>query len=1116
LTIEPSTVVIPGIEKNCYTIHLKDNTISFSPSCTLPDSVTVYYRHLPIDLTHFKKSARYDYDTNFVFKIYEDNQQLWYKKSPLTYTGSYSRNMQVGNSQDLSMNSNFNLQVNGYLIDSIYIEGAITDNQLPFQPEGNTQQVQEFDRIYIILQKNKHRLTFGDFNLDKNDNYFLKFNKRAQGVFYQAQDKKLGRSIHDYGISGSISKGQYARNQFEGIEGNQGPYKLIGNNGETFFIILAGTEKVYIDGVLLTRGEDKDYIINYNTSEIIFMPKTLITKDKRILVEFEYQDRNYLNSLIYAYDNIQFSKKLKVQLSLYSNQDAKNQPYLQDISEDQRRFLAGIGDSIHQAYYKNIQEEKFAANKILYIVKDTVIAATGERFEGIYEYSTDSTQTLYNLGFSYVGEQKGHYVISGENTNGRMYHWVAPIDGVPQGQYEPVSLLITPKMHQVYNAALHYSIDSLKSLSIETSASIYDPNLFSSIGNATHLGLAGKIIYSEKRIWGKTDSLQKHLKIVDNLVEYEYLQHNYRAISPFRQIEFSRDWNIFDEELGQYHQHLAHIQSKLNIHQKGHIQYDASYLNQEKFSTAWRQILEAQLNPKNFLLRVKGDMLSSHSLQYQTRFYRPFIAIEKAWGQDGNIKLGSNWALEHNEVSLLSTETLSPYSFSFDTWTTYLTGLPVEGLHWNLKYIQRRERFLDSLVWALNNIGHNIEAGFTFNKIENHQLDVQIGYRYLNLLDTTKIAPQNAGGSLLGRINYTNNIKKGFITTNLQYEFGNGQEQKREYVYVEVPVGQGMYYWIDYNGDGIQQANEFEVGIYPDQKRFIRILTPTNEYIGMSYYNLQATLNINMSKIIEKNPKGISKILSKINNQFSIQTNSKISQSEQLSFINNYIPFTHNNDSLIITENTSLVNTFFYNRTNSKWGIDYTLLYTEGNTLMTYGLEQQSWMRNNLNLRIALNSSFTTHLKYNTGRRQYQSGINDGRSYDYIHESWAPSISYIYAQSWRITGQYAYETKKNKADLGGQEAYLNNLSADIRFSFKKLGSLQSGITYSLIRFNGNENSAVGLIMLDALKNGSNMLWNLQWNTLIMKGIEMSIIYEGRKPAGMPLIHTGNMTIRAIL
>jgi hypothetical protein len=53
-------------------------------------------------------------------------------------------------------------------------------------------------------------------------------------------------------------------------------------------------------------------------------------------------------------------------------------------------------------------------------------------------------------------------------------------------------------------------------------------------------------------------------------------------------------------------------------------------------------------------------------------------------------------------------------------------------------------------------------------------------------------------------------------------------------------------------------------------------------------------------------------------------------------------------------------------------------------------------------------------------------------------------------------------------------------------------------------------------MLDALQKGDNFLWGMSWERKVTKGIEISLEYEGRKAGTANVIHTGRMSLRAIL
>jgi len=82
----------------------------------------------------------------------------------------------------------------------------------------------------------------------------------------------------------AISRAKFNRFTLNVQEGNQGPYKVPGANGERFIIVESGSERVYEDGILLKRGKDHDYTISYDRAEISFTEKKLITTTSRTIV----------------------------------------------------------------------------------------------------------------------------------------------------------------------------------------------------------------------------------------------------------------------------------------------------------------------------------------------------------------------------------------------------------------------------------------------------------------------------------------------------------------------------------------------------------------------------------------------------------------------------------------------------------------------------------------------------------------------------------------------------------------------------------------------------------------------------------------------------------------
>ena len=261
LSVLPGTVRImcgnAVLSEADYEINYNSAAITFFKSCG--DSLKLTYRVLPYNLAepvfHRDTSAIYSQQKGdrekYLISPSSGNSDL-FGQSGLNKQGSISRGVSFGNRQNLSVNSSLNLRLSGYIAPNLQILASVTDDNLPIQPEGNTNKLQEFDQIFIQIFNDKFKITAGDFWISKPDGYFLTYKKRGQGLSGEYIWKQTKNSTIKTQVSGALSKGKFNRQIIQGVEGNQGPYRLRGNENEPFIVILSGTERIYIDGKLLT------------------------------------------------------------------------------------------------------------------------------------------------------------------------------------------------------------------------------------------------------------------------------------------------------------------------------------------------------------------------------------------------------------------------------------------------------------------------------------------------------------------------------------------------------------------------------------------------------------------------------------------------------------------------------------------------------------------------------------------------------------------------------------------------------------------------------------------------------------------------------------------------
>jgi hypothetical protein len=1067
------------IEKTEYNIEFNSATLIIS-AAEYPQ-ITIEYFRLPEFLT----KTYTPYDERLILPNGTNSGKMYSlttnKKTAdvklfegLQTKGFISRGITSGTNQNAVTNAALDLEISGKLSDKVTLRANIWDTNIPIQENGYSQNLTDFDRIFIEMYSENWRVKAGDLSLKNQDSYFGFFTKQASGL-------EVGVKINEQlqvSAAGAIVRGKFNTYTIVGNEGNQGPYKVVGKNNEPNIIIIAGSEQVYINGIRIEKGEQKQYTIDYNLGEISFNTTFPITNDMRIWVDFQYSDKNYTRFVTYETATYK-TEKINISGFFYSESDAKNQPLQQALTTQQIEVLANAGNDTDLMFAENAFEAAFDENKILY---KKIVNGAVENFE----YSLNPSDTLYAVSFTNVGANAGNYILDTENSSaiGNVYRYA----GLNQGSYSPTNRLIPPTKSQIFIIKSDYNATNKTKLSSEIAVSTSDANLFSTIDNNQNTGIAAKLGWQQVLI-------DKKWQLSSN-IHYEFVQKNYKTEQGWEPVEFNRDWNLLTNNATK-----NYFQSTLNFSnkKKDYLLYRYNHLNYQNTYAGNKHEFQSKIKLKKTTFFTDASFLTNTSALEDNFFLRAKATIEHTFNGSW---VGGFTNLETNDRKNNISKNYISTSHRFKELETYIGVGDTAKVFAKFGFNYRNNDSIKSNEFK--EINNRSSFYIESNLIKNKATDLRV---YGNYRRTRNNFSENEK-SLNSRLIYNQKLFNNFINLSTLYETSSGNIARQEYVYLKTAPGMGYYTWIDYNTDGVQDFDEFEIAEFQDQANYLRVPKPNVRFIATQSAKFRQGVKINFKQW--ENKKGLKNFISHFQNEsFLSITNAQ----SRIGNSFNFNPFDFNEDKLIGL-NLNIRNSLYFNRNLQKYSSTFTFGKQQNKQQYFIGAQSNNTKTNKIDFAHKFADFWLFDLMGKVSQNKLNTENFNNRNYKIESMEIHPKISFLYSSKNRLTAFYHYKNKENTLSEF-QELKQQKFGLEYVYLKDNEQQISGNVNVFLNNFIGDTNTPVAYKMLEGLQAGKNYTWALLFNKKLNSFLSLNLSYLGRKSQDSETIHTGSMQLRAL-
>jgi len=1094
-----------------YRFNSEQNLLTFFSGINKNDSLLISYQILPVLLQRQYRFFQLDTsmsaidssDTVSIVKPTFENPFADFGGN-LKRSGSIVRGVNIGSNKDMTLNSGLNLQLSGQLTKDLEIVAALTDESTPIQPEGNTQTLREIDKVFIKFNSPWVSGVLGDFNLRYAGTQFGSYSRKLQGVSLTGTYKKF-----ELGGSVASTRGFFHFVSFVGQEGNQGPYQLLGRNNEKAIIVLAGTERIWIDGRQLVRGKNNDYVIEYGNGQIIFTNRQLITSESRIEVDFEYYPatQKYTRNVYTGVSaGKMFDNTFSFRVSYYHEEDDPEKILESEgiLSEEELQVIKDAGDDPLAA---SVDGANYIGDSLGYYVKiDTLI---------------NDQQYIY---YQYVGEDNGDYVVTFSSVGSGLgdyqreglgiYRWVGP----GRGDYLPIELLPLPSKQQLLDVQMGYQPFEKFRINAEAATSYLDKNIISTINDKNNQGNAFSI--SANLDQTEFSPANINLGLLSFSLNSKYIDQKFQSIDRLNQPDFVRYWNLLPET------------EKNNQEQS--IEFKTTYLPWSwlnlnggigKFKktafNSFRYMGEARLNAEDwFRGTLSHELIESSQLTINNEWLRQkadlnkdiwifqpavFVEREQRKNIEGNSTTGFAFANLGARVKLINLPILNGYlqynQRKDDVFVPELNGMK---LHQSTSWTRRLHLALTEWNRFSGYIDVSLRKKDYTEFFEEFQGDMlKEDYLKFALQDTTWQDRQT---------NLIEFMLKNFqwnraLDIQWQYQISVGQTALKEKVYIEVQEGRGNYRYDEDLKEYVPDPN----GTY------VLFIVPTGNFEPITQLGTSLRLLLDPRRTLKKPESAFTKLLTQFSSDsyVRVEEESKDDNLSNLYFLNYSTfqgPFTlkgsiiYNQDLWFMRQNRDLSFRLRYRYRNDL----FNQFLDENDNENRLGIERSLWA----NYRIFEKLKAQTSLRNVLTVRDNMTNVVRNRDINSV--IFNQNFSYRPDSNWEFGVESEYGQEEDLAIQKNLKIDYGRALLRTSYAILRKGKLSATFDYQMVNVLENPNDeTIPFEMAGGKKEGESKNWQLRGEYTIAENVVISLFYNGRDDAGFEkIIHTGQAEIRA--